>query len=441
MMTSTTVRSARLSLLLGAALLLAGCAGLLPRGELTPRQRRLNLESFDRVWTTVRDRHFDPGIGGLDWPGVYDELRPRIARASTMRQARAAMQEMLDRLELTHFSIIPAAIYSELVRDDGQGFGDGTVGLEVRLIDGRAVVTRVDGQSPSDRSGVHPGWVVSAIEGDTVATLLRSIYENFDPGLERDYIAASAVMYRLDGPVGDTISVTFLDNQDNEVGLELPMVPVEGEIYQFGYMPPFRVQIKVDTLAGSVRCIRFNAFLDPPRLMPVFNTVLQSMDDASGLIIDLRGNAGGLGVIAMGMAGWLVGETGHSLGTVYTRDTRLKLVVNPRANPYTGPVAVLVDGLSVSCAEFLSGGLQDLGRAAVIGSPTLGAALSSNVEPLPNGDRFQYAFADFIRLDGSSLEGLGVTPDITVQPTRRDYLAHGDPVLRAALSWIEKQNQ
>jgi carboxyl-terminal processing protease len=440
-MNPTAHKSPKVSLLLAAILLLASCAGLLPRGELTPRQRRLNLESFDQVWTTVRDRHFDPAIGGIDWPGVYDELRPRVAHARTMRQARAAMQEMLDRLELTHFSIIPAAIYSELVRDDGTGFGDGNVGLEVRLIDGRAVITRVDEPSPADRSGVHPGWIVSVIAGDTVATLLRSIYENFDPGLECDYIAASAVMYRLNGPVGDSLSVTFLDDQDNEVALELPLVPVDGEIYQLGYMPPFRVRIEVDTLAGSVRYIRFNAFLDPPRLMPVFSAVLQSMDDASGLVIDLRGNSGGLGVMAMGMAGWLVGETGHSLGTVYTRDTHLNLVVNPRAHPYTGPVVVLVDGLSVSGAEFLSGGLQDLGRATVIGSPTLGAALSSNVEPLPNGDRFQYAFADFIRPDGSSLEGLGVTPDIAVQPTRRDYLTHGDPVLRAALSWIASQNQ
>ena len=440
-MNPTTAKYTKAALLLVTILLLAGCAGLLSRGELTPNQRWLNLDSFDHVWTTVRDRHFDPDIGGLNWPGVYDELLPRVAHARTMQQARAAMQEMLDRLQLTHFSIIPAGIYRDMIRDDGRGFGDGTTGLEVRLIDNRVLVTRVQEHSSAAMAGIQPGWVVFAVNRDTVTTFLRSIRENFTPGPEQDYIAATAVMFRLNGPVGDITSVTFLDDRDNRIVLDLPLAAVQGEAYQLGHMPPFRLLIEVDTLAETVRYLRFNAFLDPPRLVPVFNTTMQSMGEADGLIIDLRGNAGGLGAIAMGMAGWLVGETGRSLGTVYTRDTRLNLVVNPRAHPYTGPVAVLVDGLSVSCAEFLAAGLQDLERAVVIGSQTMGAALSSIIERLPNGDGFQYAFADFIRPDGSNLEGTGVTPDIAVLPTREDYLMYGDPVLREALVWIESQNQ
>ena len=43
-----------------------------------------NVESFEVVWKTVRDRHFDPKLGGINWQAVHDELRPKVERAKTM---------------------------------------------------------------------------------------------------------------------------------------------------------------------------------------------------------------------------------------------------------------------------------------------------------------------------------------------------------------------
>ena len=57
---------------------------------LTPDQRKLNLDSFEIVWQTIRDKHWDPKLGGLDWQAVHDELRPKVEAATTMEQARAA---------------------------------------------------------------------------------------------------------------------------------------------------------------------------------------------------------------------------------------------------------------------------------------------------------------------------------------------------------------
>src|ERR1051326_3098680 len=64
---------------------------------LTPEQRRLNVESFEHVWTTVRDKHWDPTLGGLNWQAVHDELLPSVENATPMDQARPAMSQMLDR--------------------------------------------------------------------------------------------------------------------------------------------------------------------------------------------------------------------------------------------------------------------------------------------------------------------------------------------------------
>jgi carboxyl-terminal processing protease len=81
------------------------------------------------------------------------------------------------------------------------------------------------------------------------------------------------------------------------------------------------------------------------------------------MVIDLRGNPGGIGGMAMGMAGWLVDKPGQRLGTMYMRGATLNFVINPRAEAFNGPVAVLVDGSSASTSEIFAGGLKDLGRA------------------------------------------------------------------------------
>jgi len=115
--------------------------------------------------------------------------------------------------------------------------------------------------------------------------------------------------------------------------------------------------------------------------------------------------------------------------------------VNPRLGAYAGPVAVLVDGLSVSCAEALAGGLQDLGRARLFGTRTAGMALQSAIERLPNGDVFQYVFASYRSAKGRLLEGNGVTPDVEAPPTRAALLRGEDAALQAALDWIQARKQ
>jgi carboxyl-terminal processing protease len=85
--------------------------------------------------------------------------------------------------------------------------------------------------------------------------------------------------------------------------------------------------------------------------------------------------------------------------------------------------------------------LKDVKRARIFGTRTAGAALPSVISRLPNGDGFQYAIANYISEGGQPLEGIGVTPDEEVHPTRRQLLAGQDPILDAALDWIQKKHQ
>ena len=53
---------------------------------LTADQRSKNVDSFDMIWTTIRDKHFDAKLGGLDWTAVHDELRPKVERRGPSRK-------------------------------------------------------------------------------------------------------------------------------------------------------------------------------------------------------------------------------------------------------------------------------------------------------------------------------------------------------------------
>ena len=145
--------------------------------------------------------------------------------------------------------------------------------------------------------------------------------------------------------------------------------------------------------------------------------------------------------MAFAMSGFLVSEPGQKLGTMITRVGSLNFTIQPRRRPFKGPVAVLVDELSMSTSEILAGGLRDLKRARVFGTKTPGAALPSTVERLPNGDRFQYAFANYVSVGGKPLEGAGVVPDVET-PLSRDRLLEGrDQALDAAVCWIRSSKK
>ena len=73
-----------------------------------------DLDSFEYVWKTVGDKHWDPQLGGLDWQAVHDQFRPKIEKSENIEQTRQILTEMLETLKLSHYRIIPGAVYSDL---------------------------------------------------------------------------------------------------------------------------------------------------------------------------------------------------------------------------------------------------------------------------------------------------------------------------------------
>jgi carboxyl-terminal processing protease len=406
--------------------------------ELTAKQHQLNIDSFEYVFAAIRDKHWQAKPAGLDWQAVHDELRPAIEKASTMEAARAILNDMLGRLHETHFAIIPSDLYSDL--EGSSAKGEITTGMDVRVAGSDVLVTSVEAGSAAAREGVQTGWQILKISSTDLAPVVAKLNETYATSTLRELVMSRAILARLDGKPGESVTVEFLDGASQRVTKSLTEGKPRGELSQFGYLYPMHIWFDSSRVGnGDIGYVKFNMFLDPAHVMNLFGEAVESCKTCQGFIIDLRGNPGGIGAMAMGMAGWFIDQPDQRLGTLYMRDTTLKFVVNPRAYTFAGPLAILVDGASASTSEILAGGLKDLGRARVFGTRTAAAALPSVFEMLPNGDGFQYAIANYISEGGKPLEGLGVTPDVEAPITRDALLAGKDPALDAAIKWITNQ--
>jgi carboxyl-terminal processing protease len=238
--------------------------------------------------------------------------------------------------------------------------------------------------------------------------------------------------------VGTAVDVVFENGEGKEVTKKLVSEEPKGKRVVLGIMPALYLRYESRSAAPEIGYIAFSAFVDPAGTMQAFSEDVAGFAGTKGIVIDLRGNPGGLGAMAMGMGGWFVSDASRSLGVMTTRNGEINFVLNPRPDPYKGKVAVLIDGLSASTSEILAAGLRDQGLARLFGTRTAGAALPSAFERLPNGDGFQYAFANYTSANGEVLEGKGVAPDQEVRLARKALLAGKDPVLDAAIAWIQK---
>lgn len=431
-------------------------------------------ETFDAVWTTVDTRHFDPDHHGVDWDAVREAYRPRIEDTRSEDEVRRVLQSMLAELGQTHFVIIPkeaADAATAAAEREAQAEAtekpsvdeepmSGVTGMTLDWQEDAAMVVAVRADSPAADAGVRPGWRLERVDDFAPTSDLAGVRAAAEES-GAPFARTQTVMVlngRATGDVGSTGLFEFTDGDGQTTEIELAFEEEPGERVGFGLLPPSPVRFESrmltdDELAawgvtpgddGAMPRIAFATF--NIWMFPILQPLAAAVDahrDADGFVLDLRGNPGGVGGLAMGAAGHFMAEEA-SLGDLVSRDATMHFAVNPQrvtpdgrlVDPFDGPVAILMDAGSASTSEVFAAGMQQLGRATVVGRPSAGAALPAHLMTLPSGDTFMFAVADFIGPAGHSIEGTGVLPDLAVPVDRERLLRETDPDLAAASRWI-----
>jgi carboxyl-terminal processing protease len=394
----------------------------------------LRQETFDIVWRTVKERHYDPKFNGVDWDKVRELYAPRLSNVKSDQEFYSLLRQMIGELRQSHFAIIPP---EAVVEDAAEEPSSGTIGVDVDYIDNLVLITRVEDQSPAARAGLRAGFAVKQIDATPVDQIVgRVLKSDRSPGIMRLMIARS-IIARLNGRPTTAARITYMDERDQTREVRVERVPIKGEMSEaMGNFPAQYTEFEAKRLSNGIGYIRFNIFV--VSLMERLRAAIRGMSDAPGIIIDLRGNPGGLGVMANGIAGLLEAKQ-TSLGTMHLRTGYINFAVSPQPNPYKGPIAVLIDSGSASTSEIFAAGMQEIGRAVIVGERSAGAALPSFFMKLPTGALFQYAVGDFKTPKGVLIEGRGVAPDVEVKLNRAELLRGRDSQLDKAVEQIQKR--
>ena len=195
-----------------------------------------------------------------------------------------------------------------------------------------------------------------------------------------------------------------------------------------------RKEIKIKTVKSSVDknigYIQILTFLGA-RTPNEFVEALEKTQNTDGLIIDLRGNTGGLLPNAIFIANMFITE-GNLVSIVGRNGYKKDIYAQSTNFGVDKPLLVLVDGGSASASEILSGALKDYHRAKLIGTKTFGKGMVQRIIPMPNSTGLNLTIAKYLTPAGHDINKKGINPDIEVTFTAKDYLARKDVQLEKA---------
>lgn len=402
-------------------LLMAGfCLGLFCDASPSREADALNASTFQEIWNTIETSFPATPEQRKKWQAIRQSYASRMEGSVDHAGFRSLAHDMIAEMGLSHFNVLEADPLSDLDRPLTSG-NTGFLGLELTYAHHHWWITQVHPGSPAQEAGIQPGFRIRSVDG--------IIPDNRDMPVAARFRQSRWVW----GPSGTRIALEILDRKDGLhqktleyrewKGFTSTPIGVAGEV-------PILYQ---ESVLDGAMVIRFSNWY--PVILPSLIKAIRAASKHKGLVIDLRSNTGGIGMMANGLAGRM-SDRAFSLGTLHMRQGTLNFAVFPQPGPYSGKVAILIDGWSASTSEIFAQGMKEAGRARVFGSRSMGAALPSFFKTLPNGDTLQYAIATYQSPSGIAIEGSGVIPDQPVEAQPEDLLHGRDPVLYEAIEWI-----
>ncbi len=316
-----------------------------------------------------------------------------LARFLAMARAHAPKLAALDRQKLDtalfdgiagaldRFSRYSPPAVTRAERALRNGFG----GIGVTLDDSKKglVVIAVLPNGPAARAGLRPQDRILAINGKASSAL-----------------AENEIIAQLRGPIGSALKLAvYRPHPPRKMNLRI----TRGRIV----IPAVRVRE-----TGGIAIFTIASFNKSTTAIVARRLLSAKRRPLKGVVLDLRGNPGGLLEQAVELVDLFVqkGAIAASFGRNPLSDQYF--VASGDSIAPNLPVVVLIDGESASSAEVVTAALQDLGRAVVLGSSSYGKGTVQTVQPLPNGGSLTLTWARLVTPEGYLLERHGVVPNL-----------------------------
>jgi hypothetical protein len=374
------------------------------------------LWNIIEYWFPYRDLLDD------DWDEVLQEFLPRFVEVENVDEYKLVLLSFIARIRDTH-----ANLWSAL--DVRPPTGTCYWPIELRFIEGKATITAFTDSSLISNSGLEIGDIITAVDGVSIDTLIEE-WSPFYCASNQTTRMRDIARYLPNGTCGE--SKLTIERQGQSQTILLPRTQNSGRQPKPHDRPGETFQL----LSPDIAYIKLSSI----RISDV-PEYIERASGTSGLIIDIRNYPSEFVVFALGrrlieqptpFARFTVGVLNNP--GAFTWTDPLKLF--PETPGYQGNIAILVDEVSISQAEYTSMAFRAAPRAVVVGSTTAGADGNVSGIPLPGGLQTMISGIGVFYPDKSPTQRVGIIPDIFVEPTREGIRTGRDEILEAALSHI-----
>ena len=368
--------------------------------EMINHEHVSSQKLFDSTWETVRENYYDATMNHQVWSRWKEHYRGKI---KTDEDAKVAVQTMLESLDDPYSRYMSKSEYAD--QNSSINSKITGIGVNIATTSGKVQIISVMEGTPAQYANLQNGDIITAINGKDVNGLPLSDVANM-----------------VRGPENTFVDLTILRGKDK---FTKKVIRKEIKIKT--------VRSSVDKNIGYIQIMTFIGSTTPNE----FLEALEKTKKADGLILDLRGNTGGLLPNAIFIANLfipegnivsIVGRNGYKYD-IYAQDTEFNV---------NKPMIVLVDGASASASEILSGALKDYKKAKLLGSQTYGKGMVQKIIPLPNETGLNLTIAKYLTPNGTDINKKGITPDIEVNFTIEDVKKQNDVQLTTAKSILNE---
>ena len=409
-----------LFVILVLSMIVSACAGLVGLEEepvagefgpaYTPQEHQ--TRTFEALWTHVQDNYIYFETAQVEWNSLRDRYLERINSGLTNEEFTdllRALESELPAGSLTYQSRAERIETDIADLSSYEGIG-AFVGFDEEPEPHVVLLGVIEG-SPAEQAGLKAHDSIFEIDGSPIL---------LEEGLD--------VVDRIRGPSGSSVTLNVQTPGDAERSVEVK----RAKLTSTGKLEAYEIQ---DT--------NYAYMLFPPvgysSLMDDVTTNLQTFTTnktLAGLILDLR--------VAGSSRAWPFQELFSmfyegAIGEFYNRESRETLEVQGQDvfDSQSIPLVILVGPNTQGFPEILAGSLQMHDRAAIVGASTPGSVETTSPYYLPDGSRIFVETTSFVLPDGNEIGASGVQPDVQVEAGWDEILPDADPVLDAAIEFLE----